>query len=240
MSKSPAFQLYASDFYMDISGWDNDEVGIYLRLLLHQWVNGFIPPDLKTLSKISQEKVQKFTKKWKKIEQKFIKNNEGNFINLRLENERIKQLEHREKLAESGRLGGLKSQEVQHKKQSESSSEALSNPSSKKQALQSSSSSSYLKPKRIYSEFFLNFWEVYPIKVGKDQAWKAWEKRTDLPDITIICDVIKKQKEWRAQSNGEFRPEWKHPATWLNAKGWEDETTLTEKEDKYADIFRKK
>ena len=45
MGKSPAFRLYASDFYMDTQTWSNEEVGVYLRLLLYQWINGSIPND---------------------------------------------------------------------------------------------------------------------------------------------------------------------------------------------------
>lgn len=83
---------------------------------------------------------------------------------------------------------------------------------------------------------FLIFYNSYPIKTGKKPAWERWEKlkkENQLPEIAIILDAIKKQKAWRDNANGEFRPEWKHPATWLNKGCWEDEVTsnIPEEED---------
>jgi hypothetical protein len=46
-----------------------------------------------------------------------------------------------------------------------------------------------------------------------------------MPSVETLLEAIKKQTEWRAAAGpGDFRPEWKHPATWLNQKCWEDET----------------
>ncbi len=45
MSKAPAFQLYAADFYMDTNTWSIEEIGIYTRLLFSEWVNGPLPND---------------------------------------------------------------------------------------------------------------------------------------------------------------------------------------------------
>lgn len=79
-----------------------------------------------------------------------------------------------------------------------------------------------------YSEDFLAFWEKYPRKVNKGQAWKAYAKKRDagrLPEDLLerlgnkcLCD------QWR-KDNGEFIP---HPATWLNAEGWEDSDCVIE------------
>ncbi len=62
--KAPAFQMYAQDFDMDTASWSNDEVGIYVRLLNYEWVNGGLPSDLSELSRIAREKKTKFEKKW--------------------------------------------------------------------------------------------------------------------------------------------------------------------------------
>ena len=92
-----------------------------------------------------------------------------------------------------------------------------------------------LTKEKEYSSSFLNFWDAYLIRQGKKAAWKTWQKlkkENQLPDIDIIIQAIEKQKKWRAEANGEFRPEWKHPATWLNKGCWEDETTTQEGADK--------
>jgi len=107
MAKPPAFQLYAADFDMDTAAWDNEEIGIYLRLLLYQWVNKQLPNDLTALSRIVRLSRTKFEKKWIKISKKFVMNREGFFINLRMEQERNKQQNYIEKQ----RLKGIKSGE---------------------------------------------------------------------------------------------------------------------------------
>ena len=106
MNKPPAFQMYASDFLVDINDWTVDEVGIYLRLLLSEWVNGELPNDEKRLARIAGCSYQKFKKRWFKVECKFEIKNNGFLINKRMEIEREKQDNYRKLQAEKGKLGG--------------------------------------------------------------------------------------------------------------------------------------
>lgn len=70
---------------------------------------------------------------------------------------------------------------------------------------------------------FDSFWEAYPKKKSKGQAEKAWKALNSSPDLeTKILEAIKQAvrcEEWRKDA-GQFIP---YPATWLRAKGWEDE-----------------
>ena len=72
---------------------------------------------------------------------------------------------------------------------------------------------------------FGQFWATYPKKKNKGRAedtWKKLKKLKKLPDITIILtklDELKKAHEW-TKEDGEYIP---HPASWLNAAGWNDE-----------------
>lgn len=75
-------------------------------------------------------------------------------------------------------------------------------------------------------EMFARFWKLYPRKVGKDKALKAWGKlklTADLYDL-IVAALAKhvQQKAW-TRDGGQFIP---HAATWLNGKRWEDEINL--------------
>ena len=80
------------------------------------------------------------------------------------------------------------------------------------------------KSRKEYSVDFEKFWSEYPNKVEKKKAYKKWQTlKNQLPSLDIILSAIKNQKLWRKNTNGEFRPEWKHPTTWLNAGCWEDE-----------------
>lgn len=168
MPKAPAFQLYAQDFDMDTGAWTAQEVGVYLRLLLYEWVNGPIPDDIDRLARIARHTVNRrwraeFIEIWKTVGTKFCsareyytngvknvttfpQNFDGKLVNVRLEKTREEQEEYFRKLSESGRLGGLKAQDKKRLQQSNPSSNPLSEASSevpsKIERLQSSSSSS--------------------------------------------------------------------------------------------------
>lgn len=77
---------------------------------------------------------------------------------------------------------------------------------------------------RTDTDGFAQFWDAYPKKIGKGQAERAWSK-VDASLLTSILSAIEAQKADRAAAAkvGAFRPEWKHPATWLNAQAWLDE-----------------
>lgn len=76
------------------------------------------------------------------------------------------------------------------------------------------------------------FISTYPKPISKKAALEKWKKlikNNELPGLHIVLSAIKKQIAWRDNANGEFRPEWKHPATWLNQGCWEDEIDKPEK-----------
>lgn len=67
---------------------------------------------------------------------------------------------------------------------------------------------------------FERFWSVYPRKIGKQSAKRAFD-RVKVPIETLVT-AVERQKcsdQW-TQNNGQFIP---HPATWLNQGRWEDE-----------------
>ena len=70
---------------------------------------------------------------------------------------------------------------------------------------------------------FNKFWELYPKKVGKKDALKAWQKlKPDEALTKTIVDGVKKWQELKqwAEDGGRFIP---HPATFLNGERWNDE-----------------
>ena len=72
-------------------------------------------------------------------------------------------------------------------------------------------------------QLFDEFWERYPKKRSKGQAERAWAKIT--PDDALFRCILdgleraKRSRDW-LKEEGKYIP---YPATWLNAKGWEDE-----------------
>lgn len=106
MGKSPAFQLFASDFYMDTACWTCSEVGAYTRLLFYQWVNGYIPGKISDMARIVKTDPRTMHKMWSaRVENKFELNEENLLVNPRLEKERQKQLNYRESQSKKGSLG---------------------------------------------------------------------------------------------------------------------------------------
>lgn len=70
---------------------------------------------------------------------------------------------------------------------------------------------------------FERFWKLYPRKVGRDKAAKAWAKLK--VDASLFARIGTSLAAWRnshdwAKDGGQFIP---HAATWLNGKRWEDE-----------------
>jgi len=87
-----------------------------------------------------------------------------------------------------------------------------------------------------YTADFLEFWQAYPKKVGKDAAFKAWEKashKPPLPEIISSVEAHKKTPQWK-KDGGDYIP---HPATWLNQGRWSDEVTTIK--EFVPDCYRK-
>lgn len=82
--------------------------------------------------------------------------------------------------------------------------------------------------KKIMSDFEI-FYKAYPLKKGRGQAERAFLK-VDVP-VSVLLEAIEKQKKEKIvkKERKEFCPEWKHPATWLNGKCWEDEVSTENK-----------
>jgi hypothetical protein len=70
---------------------------------------------------------------------------------------------------------------------------------------------------------FDSFWSAYPVKKGKGNAEKSWEKlKPDLQAVLTAIEAQKKTDQW-TKDKGKFIP---YPATWLNGKRWEDEVEV--------------
>ena len=73
---------------------------------------------------------------------------------------------------------------------------------------------------------FETFWNLYPRKIGKKAAKKAWDAAQDRPALSRILAAITSARashEW-IKDRGKWIP---HPATWLNQGRWDDELTLS-------------
>ena len=74
-----------------------------------------------------------------------------------------------------------------------------------------------------YSADFEGFWACYPRKIGKDSAWKVYQRRKhEIPkgeDMAAILARHSQTEQWQ-RDGGQYVP---HPATWLNQGRWQDD-----------------
>lgn len=91
--------------------------------------------------------------------------------------------------------------------------------------LESESNPNPTSTQSTQQNLFDTFWTNYPKKRSKGQAEKAWAKIKPNEQLTgEILSALERAKtsaDWQ-KDGGQYIP---YPATWLNAKGWEDDYT---------------
>lgn len=76
------------------------------------------------------------------------------------------------------------------------------------------------KPRVTSSAEFDKFWMVYPRKVNKGLAMKAWEKAASKAAPALIIAAVEAWKVSKDFPDDEFIP---HASSWLNGERWTDE-----------------
>jgi hypothetical protein len=76
-------------------------------------------------------------------------------------------------------------------------------------------------PVAITTAHFDAFWAVYPRKVGKKEAQRAWAKA--IKDGATADELLAGVRRYAAERAGQDPTYTKHPATWLNKGCWDDE-----------------
>ena len=93
-----------------------------------------------------------------------------------------------------------------------------------------------ISPDEKLKLLFECFWEVYPKKVNKKDAFKAFKgiKNVEkvLPDIITDVEEKKQTKDWQKQ-NGQFIP---YPGSYLRGERWNDVNEAAEKQAKIDEI----
>lgn len=97
--KVPAFQFYPKDFLSDskVCRMSNTEVGIYIRLICHCWLDGDLPLETEALASMAHMQLKQFTKLWENsiVKTCFHLAEDGRLHNKRLDEEREKQEAYR-------------------------------------------------------------------------------------------------------------------------------------------------
>jgi uncharacterized phage protein (TIGR02220 family) len=213
VGKPPAFPMYASDFLVDTAGWSAEQVGIYTRLLLYEWVNGYIPDDLKQIRRIAQCASKGFPSRWFSIGLKFTQVGVGKLQNPRMEAVREDMLKYRE----TQRIQGIKGVEARQKKRTDRLTDGSTQGSTDGLTSSLSLSPSYKtvknpptplaqsmgfhveEIKQVFDAFNYHVHPENPLKVGDpecDRGMKyANERLSDGYSVADLCHVIEVMTE---------------------------------------------
>ena len=196
MAKDPAVLFYTSDFLSGTSFFNHDQKGRYITLLCEQHQLGSIPEEhlIDVCGGLNTD-----------VAKKFIKDSDGTYYNVRMREESDKRRAFCESRRKSIEKRYIRNTYVDHTKVRMENENENENTNA------------------IKDEKFLEFWKVYPKKVGKGDAEKAWNK---IKEPSKILELIIKALEWQTKSdqwkkeNGQYIP---NPSTYLNRRHWEDE-----------------
>jgi uncharacterized protein YdaU (DUF1376 family) len=213
--------FYPGDFVSATSHLSAAETGALMLLLAHAWLKGKLPSDDKILSRIARMSERQWASAKPPVKEFF----SDDWVNFRLEKERAKALEKTQARIESGSRGGhakaLKSREGGLAKasglpgrlpqQTDQQNDGKPLPFSPEP-----DTTSVVSEKRVQERAsFGRFWSVFPNKVGKPAAEKAFAKVADEIDAILAgVDAYVRDKP-------PDRP-WLNPATFLNQRRWED------------------
>lgn len=107
---SPAFRFYVQDFFLDnrVVPMEDDEIGVYLRLLGAAWKDGSIPADPDEIhGLLPRTKRRDFDRIWSRVGKCWSPHpsEPGRLVQKRLERERQKQRDNKERRTQAGRAG---------------------------------------------------------------------------------------------------------------------------------------
>lgn len=210
--------LYVADYLADTRRLSTLEHGAYMLLIMDYWRNGSLPDDDRKLARI----VGLALDEWLEIREAIAELFQDGWSHRRIDEEIAKTEAKNERRVEAGRRGGLA-------KAANNSSNATSLPenetsialasSSQPQSLSTNVDKKNARDRASFAdEFEKQFWPLYPEKVGKAVALKAFNsarKRTELaPMLAGLRQYI--------GSKPADRP-WCNPSTWLNQDRWLDQ-----------------
>lgn len=76
------------------------------------------------------------------------------------------------------------------------------------------------EPSQEIEVSFDDFWALYPRRVAKKDARRAWDRISPRSHPAILTALFEWARIWNDRGEPEFIP---HPATWLNGERWEDD-----------------
>lgn len=229
MSGTPFMQLYVGDYLSDTLELTTEQHGAYLLILMTMWGKGAkLTNDPVKLARIARMTPAKFKAAWAEISRFF--EDDGDCIsNPRMTRDWEKTQEKITKRAKAGSAGGtakaLKDKQAHvanamrmpcHSSESEPEKKEVTDVT-----LSVSPTLPAVQPKDA-GPSFSEFWSIWPLgKISKQAAEKAFKKLSAADRSLAIDRAVSWSAQWQ-RSHPNASPI--HPASYLNAKRWTDET----------------
>lgn len=260
MSDAPHhFPFHIGDYLRDTRGLSLAEHGAYLMLMLEYYSSGKpLRADAKTLYKVTGAHTQFERKVVDRIVARFFENGDGLYKHSRIEKEIDCYRDRASSARKAAKQKWANVVENQTPKDADQDANAMrAQCGNDASAMPTRTITNNLKPKpqdlgvsRLSNpsndngsytlahshsrsaSAFDSFWERYPRKKSKGDALKAWNAIK--PDVNLSDAILQGVEhalhgaDWQKES-GRFIP---YPATWLRARGWEDESRPAEPESK--------
>lgn len=213
------FNLYPTDFEADTSHLTLEEDGAYNRLLRLCWMTQgcSLPDDDAWIMRRMRVDEETFARVVKVVLAEFFIRRAGRVSNARLAKEFSTSSEAHKKRVSAGKMGG----------EAKSAKNNNKNPSNAKAMLyQPEPEPEPDKKERVSNETLVHFdafWAVWPVKIAKADAVKAWAKLSQ-PDRLVATENAKAFFERWQRAYPTANPI--HPARYLNGKRWLDEISL--------------
>lgn len=204
-----------------------ESIGIYIRLLIYQWINGKIPGSEPMMVRIAGCGHDQFMQSWEnEIGACFEEFDDGRgpaYRNKRLQIERNKVLAATEQRRQAGIRSGQARRKSSKKQQDRTSVQhPFEREGNEKATIQShnhNQSSDTHSPAKPAGDRFAEFWNLYPKKIGRKPCQKKWTARRLDRIADQIINNVKDRIENDSQWLRGFVP---NPLTFINQDRWED------------------
>jgi uncharacterized protein YdaU (DUF1376 family) len=233
----PYFRMYPTDYEAKTAHLSMIEDGAYSRLLRLCWSQPdcSLPDDDEWIMRRMRARTDEEREAVKTVLTEYFSREKQRVFNKRLSEEHAHANERHRTASENGKKGGRPANAMKEKEKDQSYGLAEEKRAGKlKKANQNHNQNHNIPP--LPPEGFDEFWSVYPRKVAKPAAVKAYAKAVASHGVEV---VIEGAKRYAAAVMGKDAQYIAHAATWLGAERWADDLPPPKKpEPKYGDMRR--
>lgn len=227
----PYFRLYPTDYEADTAHLTLAEDGAYNRLLRLCWRTSTcsLPDDDQWIKRRLRVSDQEYDEVVIPVLDEFFKRDKQRVFSDRLLEEFEQATTRHQAASENGKKGGRKNKQLKiNKKQGSNGFNLGSDPLKLNKANQNQNQNhnnigDFFEDDQDQSEpenTFDDWYQHYTNKKGRGQAEKAFKAAMK---IATFDQLVEGAKAYCATFEGRDKTYMKHPATWLNGKGWLDE-----------------